>query len=385
MHLARRGRTTARHIVVMLAVAAAAPAARLVAQGLPDRLSDAEFWHMVTDFSEPDGYFRSENLLSNETGFQTVIPELLRTVKPGGVYFGVGPEQNFTYIVAAEPRLAFIVDIRHQNAVQHLLYKALIELSDNRADFLARLFSRPRPAGLDAGTSVDSLFAAFEGVARDSFFYYKTLAAVKDRLVKDHGFALSPLELQLLEHNLDAFYEAGPDLSYNFSSGAGFGGRGMPTYAALMEQNDNAGVHRSYLATEASYRTLRDIEMRNLVVPLTGDFGGSKAIVTAGAYVRAHGAVVTAFYTSNVEQYLFQDGKWFAFAKNVATLPLDSTSTFIRSGRSGGGGGFGGGSGFGGGGFGGMRSSLLQSIELLLKAVDDGHVQSYQDVLQTSH
>ena len=380
MHLVGRGRAAARHIVVMLAVATLAPAARLAPQGLPDRLSDAEFWHMVTDVSEPDGYFRSENLLSNETGFQTVIPELLATVKPGGVYFGVGPEQNFTYIVAVQPRLAFIVDIRHQNAVQHLLYKALIELSDNRADFVARLFSRPRPAGLDAGTSVDSLFAAFAGVAPDSVFYYNTLAAVKDHLVKDHGFALSQVELQLLEHNLDAFYEAGPDLTYNFSNGAGFGGRGMPTYAALMEQNDNAGVHRSYLASEASYRTLRDVEMRNLVVPLTGDFGGSKAILAAGAYVRAHGAVVTVFYTSNVEQYLFQDGKWFAFAKNVATLPLDSSSTFIRSGRSGGGRGFGAG-GFGGG----MRSSLLQSIQVLLRAVDDSHVQSYQDVLQTSH
>ena len=380
IHLLRRGRDAIRHVAVMLAVAAVAPVARLAAQGLPDRLSDAEFWHMVTDFSEPDGYFRSENLLSNETGFQTVIPELLSTVKPGGVYFGVGPEQNFTYIVAVQPRLAFIVDIRHQNAVQHLLYKALIELSDNRADFMARLFSRPRPPGLDANTSVDSLFAAFAGVARDSFFYYKTLAAVKDHLIKDHGFALSPVELQLLEHNLDAFYQAGPDLSYNFSGGATFGGRGMPTYAALMVQTDYAGVHRSYLATEAGYRTLRDIETRNLVVPLTGDFGGSKAIVTAGAYVRAHGALVTVFYTSNVEQYLFQDGKWFAFAKNVATLPLDSTSTFIRSGRSGGGGGFGGG-GFGGG----MRSSLLQSIEMLLKAVDEGHMQSYQDLLQTSH
>lgn len=359
----------------MLAVAVAAPATRLAPQGLPDRLSDAEFWHMVTDFSEPDGSFRSENLLSNETGFQTVIPELQRTVKPGGVYFGVGPEQNFTYIVAMQPRLAFIVDIRHQNAVQHLLYKALIELSDNRADFLARLFSRPRPAGLDATTSVDSLFAAFAGVTPDSFLFYKTLASIKDHLVKDHGFALSRVEQQLLEHNLDAFYAAGPDLSYNFSAGAGFRGRGMPTYAALMMQNDNAGAQRSYLATEAGYRTLRDIETRNLVVPLTGDFGGSKAIVAAGAYVRAHGAAVTIFYTSNVEQYLFQDGKWFAFAKNVATLPLDSSSTFIRSGRSGRGGGFGG----------GMRSSALQSMQELLKAVDEGHVQSYQEVLQTSH
>lgn len=139
---------TVRRTVLALAVGwlVAAPAG-LVAQGIPDHLSDQEFWSMVEDFSEPNGYFQSENLLSNETGFQVVIPELLRTVKPGGVYLGVGPEQNFTYIVALRPRIAFIVDIRHQNAVHHLLYKALIELSDNRADFLARLFSRPRPPG----------------------------------------------------------------------------------------------------------------------------------------------------------------------------------------------------------------------------------------------
>jgi hypothetical protein len=376
MHMASCGRATARHLAAILAIALALPVAQLAAQDLPERLSDAEFWHMVTDFSEPDGYFRSENLLSNETGFQTVIPELLKTVKPGGVYFGVGPEQNFTYIVAVQPRLAFIVDIRHQNAVQHLLYKALIELSDNRADFLERLFSRPRPARLDVNASVDSLFAAFAGARSDSLLYSKTLAAVKEHLVKDHGFSLTTGELQLLEHNLDAFYAEGPDLSYNFSGGATFGGRGrgMPTYANLMMQNDNTGVQRSYLATEANYHALRDLEMRNLVVPLTGDFGGAKAIIAAGEYVRAHGAVVTVFYTSNVEQYLFQDGKWFTFAKNVAALPLDSTSTFIRSGRLGVG-------GFGGG----MRSSLVQSMMELKKAVEDGHVQSYQDVLQSSH
>lgn len=202
MHLAHWGRAAARRSAVILAVTILVPSARLASQGLPDHLSDAEFWHMVTDFSEPNGYFRSENLLSNETGFQAVIPELVKTVRPGGVYFGVGPEQNFTYIVAVQPRLAFIVDIRHQNAVQHLLYKALIELSDNRADFLARLFSRPRPAGLDTSASVDSLFAAFAGVPHDSSFHYRTLAAIKDHLIREHGFALSADEQQLLEHNL---------------------------------------------------------------------------------------------------------------------------------------------------------------------------------------
>src|SRR5262245_31024747 len=54
-------------------------------ENLPSRLSDREFWRMVSDFSEPDGFFRSDNFVSNETTFQHVIPELTRRTKPGGV------------------------------------------------------------------------------------------------------------------------------------------------------------------------------------------------------------------------------------------------------------------------------------------------------------
>ena len=55
---------------------------------------------------------------------------------------GVGPEQNFSYIAALKPSMAFIVDIRHGNLDVHLMYKALFEMSDNRAEFVSRLFSR---------------------------------------------------------------------------------------------------------------------------------------------------------------------------------------------------------------------------------------------------
>lgn len=356
----------------------AAPAA-VLAQGLPSRLSDTQFWQMMQDFSEPNGYFQSENLLSNETGFQMVIPELLHVVGTGGVYVGVGPEQNFTYIAALQPRMAFIIDIRHQNAMQHLLYKALFELSDDRADFLSRLFSRPRPAGLGANTSVDSLFAAYGRVPPDSLLYYRTLSAVKDRLTKVHGFALSADELQLVEHNFDAFYQAGLQLSYNFgANNGGFGGRGrgMPTYTDLMVQTDNAGVHRSYLATEGNYALLRDLESRNLIVPLTGNFAGPKTVRAVGDYIRQHGAVVSVYYTSNVEQYLFrQTDEWSRFYQNVSTMPLDSSSRFIRSGRAGG----------GGGGIGGMSSSLTQSMQDLVKGFAEGRMQTYADVLGASH
>jgi len=372
---------------LMLVTLLAIPAA-LTAQGIPDRLSDAEFWHMFADFSEPNGIFSSENLLSNETGFQQVIPELLRTVKPGGVYVGVGPEQNFTYIAALHPKMVFIVDIRHQNAVYHLLYKALIELSDNRADFLSKLFSRPRPSGLTNTTSVDSLFSAYAAVAHDSVLYYKTLAAVKDQLLKVHGFAISPDELKLLEGNFDALYWNGPDLSYSVRTfnapnggGGGFGrGGNFVNYTTLMTATDNAGVKRSYLSADSTYQVLRDLELRNMLVPITGNFAGPKALRTVADYVKQHNATVTAMYCSNVEQYLFQDGIWTTFAANVAALPLDSSSTFIRSGRPG--------AGFAGGGRGGpngMANSLLQSMQRLVQDVADGKIHGYADVLNTSH
>jgi hypothetical protein len=116
---------------------------------LPSQLSDSAFWRLIVDLSEPGGYFRSDNFVSNEGSLQYVIPDLQRTLQPGGVYVGVAPDQNFTYLVALRPKLAFIIDIRRQNMLQHLMYKALIEVSNDRAEFLSRLFSRARPDGLD--------------------------------------------------------------------------------------------------------------------------------------------------------------------------------------------------------------------------------------------
>src|SRR5205085_1527365 len=87
----------------------------------------------------------------------------------------------------------------------------------------------------------------------------------------------------------------------------------------------------SYLATEENFRTVRQLETNNAVVPLVGDFGGPKALRSIGQYLNEHGAAVTAFYTSNVEQYLFESDAWQRFYRNVATLPVDPNGTFIRS------------------------------------------------------
>ena len=102
----------------------------------------------VEDFSEPNGYFRSDNLLSNEIWFQYGHSGPADSApRPGGVYLGVGPEQNFTYIAALKPKMVFITDIRRGNLHTHLMYKALFELSADRAEFVSRLFTKKRPDG----------------------------------------------------------------------------------------------------------------------------------------------------------------------------------------------------------------------------------------------
>ncbi len=301
---------------------------------LPSQLTDQEFWKLTTDFSEPDGFFRSDNLLSNEIWLQRVIPELTTTVKTPSVYMGVGPEQNFTYIAALRPKMVFLVDIRRGNFDLQLMYKALFEMSADRAEFVSKLFSKKRPAGLDRSSSAAEIFAAYRNVETSEALFKENLKAINDLLVTKHHFALSDGDLTGVEYVYHAFYNFGPAL--NYSSTGGFGGRSQPTYAELMASTDEAGVSRSFLANEENFLFLKALEGKNLLVPVVGNFAGPKAIRAVGDYVKTRGATVSAFYLSNVEQYLYQDRIWSNFCRNVATLPLDASSTFIRSVRGGG-------------------------------------------------
>jgi hypothetical protein len=297
---------------------------------LPARLTDREFWQLVEDLSEPNGFFRSDNLVSNEDTFQYVIPRLTEIVKPGGVYLGVGPDQNFTYIAALRPRMAFITDIRRGNLHAHLMYKALFELSADRAEFLSRLFSRPRPAGVGATSTVEQLFDAYAMVNSSEKLATQNLRAIVDHLRQKHGFPIDRADESGIAYVYSAFYQLGPFLSY---SSAGMVSRGTryPTYQDLQLADDDRGVQRGYLASEANFKWLKTLQQNNLVVPVVGDFAGPKALRAVGAWVRARGGTVTTFYTSNVEQYLFQSHVWDAFARNVASLPLDASSTLLRS------------------------------------------------------
>jgi hypothetical protein len=375
-------------VIVVIVTLWLIPAPHVAVTSLPKEISDESFWKMIDNLSESGGFFRSDNFVSNERQYQWVLSDLKRGRPPGGVYLGVGPEQNFTYLAALQPRIAFIIDIRRQNMLTHLIYKALFELSADRADFLSLLFSRPKPNGLGPDDSIDRLLRAFLEATPSETVFENNLSTITTSLTERHHFKLSDQDLRTIRYVYSAFFQAGPNLAYSFNTGQGgyggtgnyggyrwFGPRGMPSYAQLMEENDGEGHNRSYLASNETFRVVQDLEKRNVVIPLVGDFAGPKTLRAVGDYLKAHDATVTAFYTSNVEQYLFQqEDDWARFYKNVALLPIDSRSTFIRSvamGRR----------------FQtvGARASLLCSIPDLLKEFQSGRLDNYSAVIQMSH
>jgi hypothetical protein len=289
------------------------------AETLPAQLSDADYWRMISDFSEPSGYFQHEIVTSNEVSYQYVLPDLVRRARSGGAYLGVGPEQNFTYMAAVQPKIAFLIDIRRDMMLEHLLYKAIFEMSGNRVEFVSNLFARKTPAQLTPDSTVQSIFQSFAKIPADMPMAEEHVKEVLARLKTRHRFTVSVEDERAIRSIYMTFVREGVTNFYSsFMS---------PGYGSLMTMTDGAGKNWSYLASTENYDRIRAMHQKNLVVPLVGDFAGPKAIRMAGQYVRDHGALVNVFYISNVEDYI---RAWPQYTANIAALPTDPSSLFIR-------------------------------------------------------
>ena len=377
-------RTVARHralsalalcAVALLAIRVPVAAQAVApARSLPSRLSDSSFWKLVTDISEPGGYFRiTDNFTSNEMEVGELMTLLRASGVSGGVYVGVGPEQNLSYIAAIRPKMAFVVDIRRQAVMQHLMFKAMFELAKDRADFLTLLFAKPRPAGIDSSTTIQKIWESYWPVPTDTTLGRRTIERVEAQLTKTHHFTFTADEAGQLRSVLEAFQSLGPAISTR-GGGRGGGPGSSRGFADMTGYSlDSSGQPQSFLSSEENFRYVKSLEDRNLVVPVSGDFAGPKAIRAIGAWLTAQDAVVSAFYLSNVEQYLFQENKSDAFYANVRTLPVDAKSVFIRpySMRR-----------FGG--YGGDATSSVRSlcpIEGFLRAAEAGRIQTNNEAL----
>ena len=196
-----------------------------------------EFWTLVTESSEPDGYFRNrepDEPHLERALFQYVIPEL---VEPddgrAASIWASGPEQNFTYMAAVRPRLAIIFDIRRGNLDLQLMYKALFELSRDRAEFVvaAVLQAAARRRSARESSAADDLRARSRAVpASEAALQGDAARRFAAHLTETHALPLPADDLR--GHRLRAierFYWSG------------FAVRPSPTYADLMTATDAQG------------------------------------------------------------------------------------------------------------------------------------------------
>jgi len=296
-----------------------------------DRLAaTSDFGLLIEELSEPGGYFPSDNLVSNETSYLHVLDVLERRGVRGGAYLGVGPDQNFSYIAEIRPEIAFIIDIRRDNLLHHLLFKALFANARNRLEFLCLMVGKPVPADVRAwdDASIDELVVRVD-TARSSYEAFEAASARVLETVESLGVSLSPADLATIRVIHTMFFDYGLDIRYSNRSRRGFGR--FPTWRRLLLETDLEGRQRGYLADEARFQWLKAFEARNGVVPVVGDLAGPHALAAIGREVERRGLTISAFYVSNVEQYLLQGPEFERFAATVAELPFLERSVMIRS------------------------------------------------------
>ena len=289
---------------------------------------DTTFAGTVARLSEAPGYFDSDNLISNETSYLHAVSHLRSARISGGAYIGVGPDQNFSYIAAIRPAVAFMIDIRRDNLLMHLMFKALFQQSQNRLEYLSRWTGRVVPPDVRRWDTapIDSILAYVDSLPVDS------TGAGTDAIIatiRRYRLPLSMSDTATIRRFHGEFVGKGLDLQFTST------GRApryyYPTLRQLILERDLDGNQAGYLGSEERWRVVKDLQARDRVIPVVGNLAGSTAFPALAREIAARGEHVSALYVSNVEMYLWRDQSFRVFAANAARLPRDRRSVIIRS------------------------------------------------------
>ena len=319
-------RRTSVVITLALALAWAGLAYRRAAAPIPASAS-RRVGALIEAYSEPGGYFDTDNLISNETAYLQVA-DRLATLAPGGGYIGVGPDQNFSYIARVRPSWAFIVDIRRDNMLQHLLLGALLGRAQTPRDFLCLLLSPDCPPTLEAPDGVAELLRSLRSVAPRAVVMSRTLAEAETH-ISNMGVELTGSDREGIARILRSFYRGQLALRFNTHGRAPMPYH--PTLETLLLARSSSGRFGSYLDSADDYAFIRALARDGRLVPLVGDFAGSHTLGEVTRFLEERDVKVAALYVSNVEFYLLRDGRFDRFVENVRALPLQRDAVMIRA------------------------------------------------------
>ena len=311
-------------------------AALLLALPLPvsaQQRSDStpSFATLVARLSEPGGYFDSDNIITNEASYLQIASQLSKVGVHGGIYMGVGPDQNFSYIALIRPSVALMVDIRRDNLLEHLLFKSLFVVARNRLEYLCLLLGKPVPQDIDrwTGKPTAEVLAYINRTPTDSNAVRATRSASNAR-ISAFNVPLDARDRATIDAYRAEFVASGLDTRY---SSLGRNNRtDYPSFAQLIRATDRAGKEIGYLADEDAFQYVRSMERRDRIIPVVCNVAGTTAMRAIARYATENNLAISAFYLSNVEQYLIQRDQGFdRYVANVRALPHNASSVIIRS------------------------------------------------------
>ncbi len=285
----------------------------------------SQFAAIIERISEEGGYFWNDNFVSNEASYLHPLRKLKELGIEGGVYLGVGPNQNFTYIAKIRPRYAFIIDVRRQNLLEHLFFKALFHFSRDRSEYLSMLLSRHirNAAALGESCTIEDIVQHLKNTDPDPRLYRRNRGRVRLFLKEACRVKLSEQDFATIDKIQGAFYLRGLSIKYDYIP--------VPTYGEFLRERDLEGNQQNFLNSSRDFRYLKQLHEENRIIPVVGDFAGPHALRDIGKFLKERDEKVLVFYTSNVEQYLMRSNSWKQFLDNVRELPLDDHAVFIRA------------------------------------------------------
>lgn len=334
------------------------------------KISPKLYSALIKDMSEPDGYYRHDNWITNERRYLNIINPLLKNNVKGGAYIGVGPNQNFTFIETIKPEIAFIVDIRQQMTMQHLAYKAMFELAETREEFLSLLLSKSIPGGrkLDKNSDVNDIVDFFYKINSDLTMQKNTTLKIIELLDKKYGFELSQKDKKYIRRMMKIFCLANLNIAFNTNENNYLKKNKHVFLAEMLKGTDESGAQLNIFNSKEKYDYIRKMHLENKIIPITGDFAGDKAFNKISEFLLEKEMAVSALYASSVEWWLFKENKFIPWAKNFAKVPITSSSVIMRQifeGTNG-------------------KHRLkfrLQNINSFMKSYNSGECQCYNDLL----
>ncbi len=194
----------------------------------------------------------------------------------GGIYLGVGAEQNYLFAGWARPEVLLLADFDQWVVDVHFIHSVLMQDSPDPVTFVERWSKAQR------------------GKARELLTRAVADAATRKRVLEMHNITQPGVYSKLINQQV------------------GYRGRKIPTWLTDPEQYEHlAGLYRSGHA-----RAVR------------GDFTGRKTLAGLAAAARALDLPVRTIYLSNVEDYFHYSS---GLGQNLLAQPIDERSILLRT------------------------------------------------------